>query len=111
MKSGVYKLTFNTNVNTHGNLDGIIVVNDGAINGGGHVSYYQGIINENKALVKSIPYSENDPTSFNSTVPLDLDLTIQNHGDYYIFKGHIKDDPSNTIFGKIDFLNHVVKKD
>lgn len=111
MKNGIYKLIFNTNVNTNGNLDGVVVINDGAINGGGHASYYQGIINGNKALVKSTPYSENDATSFNGTVPLDLELTIQNHGDHYIFKGHIKDDASNTIFGKLDYLNHVVKKD
>lgn len=110
MKNGIYKLTFNTNVNINGNIDGVVVINNGAFNGGGNVSYYQGIINGNKALVKSIPYNENDPTSFNGTVPLDLELTIQDHGNHHIFKGHIKDDPSNTIFGKLDFLNHLISK-
>lgn len=110
MKNGIYKLIFNTNVNTNGNLDGVVMIDDGAINGGGTFSYYQGIINENKALVRSTPYNENDPTGFNATVPLDLELTIQEQGDYYIFKGHIKGDTTNTIFGKIDFLNHLIKK-
>ena len=105
MKDGIYKIIFNTNVNRNGQLDGIVIVNDGKINGGDYVCYYKGLVSGREASVKSVPHNKNDTTAFNSKDPLDLSLTIEDHGNHYLFKGHIKDDPSQIIHGQLNFLS------
>ncbi|HHG9960380.1 TPA: hypothetical protein ACPZLH_001556 [Yersinia enterocolitica] len=105
MKDGIYKLIFNTNVNPNGQLDGIVTVRDGAINGGDYVCYYKGSVSGNKASVKSVPHNKRDTTAFNGKVPLDLELSIEDHGNHYLFKGYIKDDRSQTIHGQLNFLS------
>lgn len=105
MKDGIYQLIFNTNVNTNGQLNGIVVVRDGAINGGDYVCYYKGMIRGNKASVQSVPHNKNDTTAFNGHSPLDLELLIEDHSNHYLFKGHIKDAPSQVIHGQLNFLS------
>lgn len=105
MKDGIYKLIFNTNVNLNGQLDGVVTVRDGAINGGDYVCYYKGKVTGNKASVKSVPHNKHDTTAFNGKTPLDLELSIEDHGNHYLFKGHIKDDRSKTIHGQLNFLS------
>lgn len=110
MKNGIYKLIFNTNVNNNGNLDGIVVIDNETINGGDYVCYYQGVVNGNKASVKSIPHNSKDTNAFNGKSPLDLELTLEGHGNHYLFKGHLKGDPSSTIQGQLNYLNHLIRK-
>lgn len=105
MKDGIYKLIFNTNVNRNGQLDGIVIVRDGSINGGDYVCYYKGTVSGSKASVKSVPHNKHDTNAFNGSSPLDLELSIEDHGNHYLFKGHIKDDPSQIIHGQLNFLS------
>ncbi len=105
MKDGIYKLIFNTNVNRNGQLDGIVVVKDEKINGGDYVCYYKGSVNGREASVKSTPHNKNDTTAFNGKEPLDLTLIMEEHGSHYLFKGHIKGDPSKIIHGQLNFLS------
>ncbi|KAB8312938.1 hypothetical protein EH228_04465 [Erwinia endophytica] len=107
MKDGIYKLIFDTNVNQNGQLGGIVIVNNGSINGGDDVCFYKGEVKGNKAFVKSVPYNKNDTNAFNGTGTSDLELSIDGDGDHYKFKGHIKNDQSKTISGKITFLSNL----
>jgi len=108
MKNGIYKLVFNTNVNLNGQLDGILTVRDGHINGGDYVCYYQGILDGNRATIKSVPHNRNDTTAFNGKTPVDLDLVIEESGDVYRFKGAAKQNAANSIYGELHFLNDLV---
>ena len=107
MKDGIYKLIFNTNVNPNGKLDGVVTVRDGAINGGDYVCYYKGKVTGSKASVKSVPHNKHDTNAFNGKTPLDLGLSIEDHGNHYLFKGHIKEDHSKTIHGQLNFLSEL----
>lgn len=107
MKDGIYKLIFNTNVNKNGALDGIVVVQNGKINGGDYVCIYKGSVNGKTASVKSIPYNKNDTTAFNGHSVLDLEIQIEDHMSHYLFKGHVKGDMSQTIFGQLNFLSEL----
>lgn len=107
MKDGIYKLVFNTNVNKNGQLDGIVVVQDGKINGGDYVCFYKGSVNGVKGTVKSVPYNKNDTTAFNGQSPLELEILIEDHNSHYLFKGHIKDDHSKVIHGQLNFLSEL----
>lgn len=105
MKDGIYKLIFNTSVNRNGQLDGIVVVKDGKINGGDYVCYYKGSVSGSKVSVNSIPHNENDTTAFNGKEPVDLELSIEEHTNHYLFKGHVKGDPSQIIQGQLNRLS------
>lgn len=108
MKDGIYKLAFDTNVNPNGQLDGVVTVRDGHINGGDYVCYYQGILNGNKVVIKSVPHNKNDTTAFNNHDAVDLELTINETGSSYSFSGSVKGNASQTIHGKLLFLNQLV---
>ena len=108
MKDGIYKIAFDTNVNRNGQLDGIVTVKDGHINGGDYVCYYQGVLSDDKVLIKSVPHNKNDTTAFNNYDAVELDLTISDAGSHYSFSGSVKGNPSQKIHGKLHFLNTLV---
>ena len=105
MKDGIYRLIFNTNVNHNGQLDGIVVVKDGKINGGDYVCFYKGEVSGAKAIVKSTPHNKNDTTAFNAYEPVELELTIEDHITHYLFKGNVKGYQSQAIYGQMNFLS------
>ena len=107
MKDGIYKLIFNTNVNRNGQLDGIVVVKDGKLNGGDYVCFYKGEVSGNKALVTSTPYNKNDTTAFNGYAAVELELALEDHLSHYLFKGKNKADPSQVIHGQLNYLSEL----
>lgn len=105
MKDGIYKLIFNTNVNLNGQLDGIVVVNAGKINGGDYVCFYKGEVIGTQAFIKSTPHNHKDTTAFNGHSPLELEIRFEDHTSHYLFKGHLKDDPKQVIHGQLNYLS------
>lgn len=108
MKDGIYKIAFDTNVNRNGQLDGIVTVKDGHINGGDYVCYYQGVLSGDKVTVRSVPHNKNDTTAFNNHDAVELELTLKEVGSSYHFQGAVKGNPSQTINGKLHFLNDLI---
>lgn len=107
MKDGIYKIIFNTNVNKNGQLDGIVVVKDGKLNGGDYVCYYKGSVVGAKVYVQSVPHNHKDTNAFNNNQAVDLELTIEDHLTHYLFKGHVKGDNSLVIQGQLNFLSEL----
>lgn len=108
MKDGIYKIIFNTNVNKNGQLDGIVVVKDGKLNGGDYVCYYKGSSDGAKVFVQSVPHNLKETNAFNDNKAVYLELAIEDHSTHYLFKGHVKGDKSLVIEGQMNFLSELV---
>lgn len=105
MKDGIYKVTFDSNVNRNGRCDGIITIMNGKVSGGDYVCFYRGKLAEGKIELQVVRHNPNDTTVFNGVDDVTLLLAVKETHGGAIFDGTVKGQPSFTISGGMHFLS------
>ncbi|HIC2867424.1 TPA: hypothetical protein ACW0UL_004655 [Citrobacter freundii] len=108
MKDGIYKVTFDSNVNRNGRCDGIITIMDGKVSGGDYVCFYRGTLTEDKIELQVVRHNPNDTTVFNGVDDVTLQLAIKEMHGGAVFNGAVKGQSSLTISGGMHFLSDLV---
>ena len=106
MKDGIYRVTFDSNQNDYG--FGIVTVRDGAINGGDHTCYYQGVLIGEKVDLRVVTYNKNNTSVFGAIDKFNLDLTCKEMNGGAVFDGSVFGRPDMKLTGSMHFLDDAV---
>ena len=106
MKNGIYKVNFDSNQNDYGN--GIISVNNGSINGGDYVCYYQGVILGSGVDLRVVRYNKQATTVFGTLDKIDLNIMLKDSLEQITFSGSVKGHPHLKLTGNMTFLDELV---
>ena len=95
MKDGLYHVNFKSNQQDFG--VGVVTVSQGKVNGGDYAYYYQGDIDENKALLKVTRFNDQATSVFGPIKEFFLELKVKPVMGYHILEGNIQGRPDMQI--------------
>lgn len=98
IKDGLYVVSFSSS-DDHGT--GVVVVKDGAVNGGDYAYTYQGhLVQQEGAVSSTLEVSRYNPTAqsiFGPVENFELELSGNVNGNRFDMTGNVKGQPSHTI--------------